>query len=154
LRVVFLDFDGVLVLRPNLRWPSREKVELLNGLLERSGAQVVVSSTWRIGRCPLCLQEILDESGFKGTVFGKTPRGTRETRDQEKQSTLSLGVERGSEIDSWLAEHPAVDAYVVLDDDSDRGPIPEWRWILTKFEEGLTEAQVERAIEVLAKPFR
>jgi hypothetical protein len=61
-------------------------------------------------------------------------------------------VPRGEEVRAWLAMHPAVTSYVVLDDDSDRGPIPAHRWVTVEdgwFNGGLLHAHADRAIAVL-----
>lgn len=146
MRVVFLDFDGVVICPPNFRKPCPDRIGLLNRLLKATGAVVVVSSTWRIGRPVGELQRMLCEAGFTGEVVGKTP-----VIEALPNSPLWPGTERGVEVQAWLSIH-RVDSYVVLDDDSHRGPIPEDRWILTKFDEGLTEHAIGEANWALRRP--
>lgn len=55
MKIIFLDIDGVLnckFTKKEIFWfafVSPQKIELLKQLIERSGAKVVLSSTWRRG---------------------------------------------------------------------------------------------------------
>ncbi|MGH2361690.1 MAG: HAD domain-containing protein, partial [bacterium] len=65
-RVIFLDIDGVLA--PIRRWDRYGDLEpaciqVLNEIVARAGADVVVSSTWRHGKTVAELQEILQAEG-------------------------------------------------------------------------------------------
>ena len=109
-RVVFLDIDGVLA--PIRRWDRYGDldpacIQVLNEIVARSGADVVVSSTWRHGKTVAELQEILGAEGFTGFVLDKTPTG-------------APGADRGEEIAAWLTEH-AVGGYVIIDDHARHG---------------------------------
>jgi hypothetical protein len=62
-RVIFLDFDGVLA--PIRQWDRYGDldpmcIELLNQVVAQSGADVVVSSTWRHGRTVAELLAVVD----------------------------------------------------------------------------------------------
>ena len=103
--MIFLDIDGVLA--PIRRWDRYGDIEaacmqVLNEIVAKAGAEVVVSSTWRYGKSVAELQQILDAEGFVGRVIDKTPEG-------------APGATRGEEIAAWLAEHP-VNGYVIIDD--------------------------------------
>jgi hypothetical protein len=111
-RVIFLDIDGVLA--PIRRWDRYEDldaacVQVLNEIVARAGADVVVSSTWRYGKTVAELQEMLNAQGFTGCVVDKTPVG-------------SPGATRGEEIAAWLAER-SVDGFVIIDDHGDMGEL-------------------------------
>src|SRR6185503_9190594 len=102
-RVVFLDIDGVLA--PIRRWDRYGDldpacIQVLNEIVARGSADVVVSSTWRHGKTVAELQEILEAEGFTGFVLDKTPTG-------------EPGADRGEEIAAWLTEH-AVGGYVTI----------------------------------------
>jgi hypothetical protein len=138
-RVIFLDFDGVLA--PIRRWDRYGDldpacVRVLNDVVARSGADVVVSSTWRHGKTVAELQEILKSHGFAGCVLDKTPAG-------------EPGADRGDEISAWLAQH-AVSAYVIIDDHSDMGPLRH-RLVQTRPADGLRPVDGERAIAILVR---
>jgi hypothetical protein len=130
-RIIFLDFDGVLnhelwyKQRKASQWLpgdidlSRESVALLNGLVADTGAKVVVTSTWRLGRTTEELQATLDAVGFEGEVLGKTV--------DARIGLYQECVLRGNEVLFWMqnhenylgCSHTDFKSYVILDDDSD-----------------------------------
>ncbi len=112
--VIFLDCDGVLNInspsyttsyfRPDgtINYFDDHLVQRLNWLIERSGADIVISSSWRLDMDDLQTQ--MEKNGFKhwDKVVGKTPY---------------TNGHRGDEIQAWLNEHPEVKCYVVLEDE-------------------------------------
>ena len=139
-RVIFLDIDGVLA--PIRRWDRYGDldpacIQVLNEIVARGGADVVVSSTWRYGKTIAELQAMLDAQGFNGRVLDKT-------------STGAPGADRGEEIAAWLAEH-AVDGYVIIDDHADMGDLRP-RLVQTHPAHGLQAADAPRAIAQLMRP--
>lgn len=139
-RVVFLDIDGVLA--PIRRWDrygdlDSACIQVLNEIVTRGGADVVVSSTWRYRKTVGELQEILEAAGFTGCVLDKTPIG-------------APGADRGEEIAAWLAEH-AVCGYVIIDDHVDMGEL-RTHLVLTHPAHGLQPADGPRAIATLMRP--
>jgi hypothetical protein len=109
-------------------------IQILNEIVARGQADVVVSSTWRHGRTVAELQEMLEAHGFTGRVVGKTPTGTP-------------GADRADEIAAWLAEH-AVGGYVIIDDHLDMGELRS-HLVQTQPAHGLRPADARRAIAVL-----
>ena len=106
MKVIFLDIDGVLNCEktPNPRkFPYIVDAELIAGLrqlLERTGASVVLSSTWRY-----------DPAG----IFSATHYGI-----PFMDVTPDLPTEpRCKEILRWLRQNPEVSRYVVIDDEDD-----------------------------------
>ena len=96
----------------------------------------MISSVWRIRFTVAELRGILVKAGFKfpGRVIGKTPRGDRQ---------------RGFEIKEWLDHFRlGVEAFVILDDDSDMEPFMD-KLIQTDSDEGLTMEDVEKALKIL-----
>ena len=110
---------------------------MLNEIVARAGADVVVSSTWRYGKTVAELQEMLDARGFTGNVVDKTPAG-------------APGADRGEEIAAWLAEH-AVGGYVIIDDHVDMGAL-RTHLVQTHPARGLQPADVWRAVAMLLRP--
>ncbi len=112
LRVIFLDIDGVLapILDPE-RYGDLDPacMQVLNEIVARSGAEVVVSSSLRYGKTVAELQRMLDEVGFCGRVLDSTPTDLR-------------GCDRGEEIAAWLYDHP-IAGCVILDDHRDMSPL-------------------------------
>jgi len=138
-RVVFLDIDGVLA--PIRRWDrygdlDSACIRVLNEILARAGADVVVSSTWRYGKTIAELQAMLEAEGFAGRVLDKTPTG-------------APGADRGEEIAAWLAEH-AVAGYVIIDDHADMGDLHA-HLVQTQPAHGLQPADAPRAIATLLR---
>lgn len=153
MKVVFLDIDGVLnhweYLKRMRASGARSRgctteshldpecVGRLNGLLRRSGAKVVVSSTWRILHSIESLQETLEARGFEGGIIDFT-------------TTADLGC-RGAQIEAWLDSHDEVESFVILDDDGDLEPLCAY-WVQTSlFDGGLNEEHVETAIQILSE---
>lgn len=146
MKVIFLDFDGVLnhqelFLQRHLEGGGDPDdaidpacVERLNRLIQETGAKVVVSSTWRILKTLDVLQEILDKRGFVGELIGKT-------------TTDDLGC-RGNQIAEWLS-HNEVDSFVILDDDSDMGDLID-HLVRTDIRNGLLDEHVLEAINILS----
>lgn len=149
LRIVFLDFDGVL---NSEAWFRRQYVQtgsaqggwrgsaldpgaivLLNQLLARSGAACVITSVWRYRGVRSC-RDVLRRRGFAGRVLGVTPH---------------LDAERGHEIQAWL-DHVSrpVERFVILDDDSDMAHLYH-RLVQTDARLGLTQDHVDRAVRML-----
>ena len=125
-----------------------QAVERVNRILQATGAEVVVTSTWRINRTRTQLCDILAAHGFKGIVRGMTPR----------IPATKAGVEngtRGLEIQSWIDNAPnfgvTVESFCILDDDSDMNHLMD-RLIKTSMVSGLLDEHVERAIEMLTAP--
>ena len=112
MKIIFLDFDGVLNSENWMvsrfkkfdnddiatQYPFYEidpdAVENLNRIIELTGAKVVVSSTWRHGRNPEELSNILKFHNFKGEIIDVTP----------SLNIKGYTVPRGCEIDFWLKE--------------------------------------------------
>jgi hypothetical protein len=138
-RVIFLDIDGVLApIRNNIHYGDVTPacMQVLNDIVERSGAAVVVSSSLRFGKTVAELQELLMGHGFRGRVIGKTPTETR-------------GLDRGEEIAAWLTDHPAAGC-VILDDHRDMGALLGYL-VQTNATVGLQPADAERALATLAQ---
>jgi len=140
--VIFLDFDGVVLCERAYRRgrvngqlvPEPSCVAALNRITRESGAQIVVSSTWRMfGEAKV--RALLAEWGVEAEVIGITP-------------DLSHRPPRGVEIQTWLARNPSPRSFVILDDDKDMGHLLPYL-VRTSFSSGLTEADADRAIAIL-----
>lgn len=103
MRVVFLDIDGVLncadeaATARGLVRPRPDLIALLDDLIDRTGARIVLASTWR---CDPKAVEVARRTGLKFI----------DTLDDHGRG------ERGAFIRKWLAKHPEVESYVVVDD--------------------------------------
>lgn len=110
MRILFLDLDGVLVTARSQfaqRSPNavdREGVAMLQAVAEEARARFVISSTWREGETHLSFQRRFDEIGIAADLL------------HEDWATPVLGGDRQREIDDWLARHPEVTHYAIVDD--------------------------------------
>lgn len=150
MKILFLDFDGVLnhvdwLSTADHAWGSMQldpsRVALVQAIVDRTDAKIVISSTWRLYHKLDELRTFLAERGFRGEVIDRTPDLYHQKHDRV----------RGDEIQDWLDRHPEVESYVILDDDSDMSTVAH-RLVKTTFEEGLTEADVELAVRMLETP--
>lgn len=145
MRIVFLDFDGVLNSR---RFFARSgpierpddaldpaAVARVDRVIARTGAKVVISSTWRIMDPLDRIAGILRAHGFGGEVVGATP---------------VVGGSRGREIGAWLDQSKGVRSFVILDDDTNMGRLAR-RHVRTMPEDGLLDEHVEPACRHLER---
>ena len=153
MKVLFLDFDGVMdteyydhILSEAGKPISDEYgllfdpecVKNLKYIIDNTGADIVVSSTWKDD---MSYKEILDMwkyRGLPGFVTDVTP-------------TLSQGHNRGDEIDAWIEECRTECQYVIIDDleanNFNEHQIPRLLIVNPFF--GLDEETAERAIHIL-----
>jgi HAD domain in Swiss Army Knife RNA repair proteins len=127
------------VLAPIHRWDRYGDLDpaciaVLNEIVARAQADVVVSSTLRYGKSVAELQAMLDAQGFVGRVIDKTPTG-------------AAGAGRGEEIAAWLATH-AVSGFVIIDDHVDMGEL-RGHLVQTDPARGLQPADAQPAIVIL-----
>ena len=159
MNVLFLDIDGVLNHEHLYRarkasgeqWPRHEQwidracVVRLNRVVAATGARVVISSSWRCylgGHEPVAA--VLRECGFAGDVIDATP----DLSGRPEGALIHRSVDRWDEIEAWLLAHPEVSRYVILDDCAMNAPHDVF--VRTDIEDGLTDADVDRAVRVLS----
>lgn len=157
--IIFLDIDGVLNSDAFLReaatkdggrivlasgyysetsdWDPRThidpaRVARLNQILARTGAKVVVSSSWRTDFSLNELSGFLGHHGFVGELVDVTPQ--------------LFNRERFVEIKRWLSNQANPPRFVILDDDRDAGYGFEQFVHVT---DGLEDEHVERAVAIL-----
>lgn len=129
MKVLFFDYDGVI---NKLNTPVRqignilvhsdpEMVYRLNLIVDRTGAEIVLSSSWR--HLP-DWREALKESGIIKPLFDRTPL---------------TGKTRGASIQQWLDAHSDVEKYAIIDDDADMLPSQLPSFFQTDTRYGLTQ---------------
>jgi hypothetical protein len=137
MKVVFLDFDGVLIPLGKASISDRTvgaATEQLKSLLKKEPeAKIVISSAWRrngLGYCKIFLEGLgIDPD----RVIGMT--------DFERGS-------RGYQIQCYLKRNREVTHFVILDDNGDMDDL-KTRLVKTSPLIGLTKEDVEKAIEIL-----
>ena len=137
MKIIFLDMDGV-VNNPREsrgRTLSTKAVELLNKLTEISGANIVISSSWRFTAPLIVIIDKLKEYGFRypERVIGCT--------------ALLENRCRGDEIKLWLKQVP-VESFVILDDCDDMGNLLP-HLVKTDHVLLMQEHDVDKAIQIL-----
>ena len=168
MRVVFLDIDGVInhsstnhVVAPTEKEPLPIPVDpacmaCLNRLIAETGAKIVISSSWRTFARWQDLGPALVRHGLVAEVIGETPDLPNDAtwlanwHAREGAPFTFERLERGWEIGEWLAAHPQVTGFVILDDVSDMDALIPWL-VLTHPCDGLTDPDVERAKYLLER---
>ena len=150
LKYIFLDFDGPLNTgRNDYLDPDRYghhfddmAVRNLRRIVERTGAKIVVSSSWRhLGLKRI--QEIWQEWGMPGEIIGCTPGLWGDDR---------LFNTRGEEIQQWIDENAPTDyTYVIIDDmeESEAMEGQENFWIQVDPHCGISIEDADIAIRIL-----
>jgi hypothetical protein len=147
--VLFLDVDGVLN-RVGTRERSPHgtygvetaKVELLCEIVGATDCDIVVSSTWR--KYDDLMTHLHDRlENLSARIIGTTP-----VLDRRTDSGLYVAKVRGDEIQAWLDEHPEVNRFVIVDDDSDMAHLAP-HLVKTNGREGLTAELTDDVIRRL-----
>ena len=156
MKVIFLDIDGVMnynkcpwffnhetmerrhVEEHNKEWGGfyaicPDRVTILLSILEKTGAKLVLSSTWRKNER---WKEIMRCNGLDSELFlGRT---------------VVLGGFRGEEIKEWLDKNPGVEKFAIIDDDADMLAYQKPSFFQTNFMNGgLNQEIADRIIEHL-----
>jgi hypothetical protein len=108
MKVIFLDIDGVLnckKTRNPRQFPyvvDKRLLRRFNRLLDRTGAKVVLSSSWRVDPAGLFAAKHWDVPFID--ICPDMPKSPRRR-----------------EVLTWLRLHPKVTRYAVIDDEDDEG---------------------------------
>lgn len=124
----------------------------LGTLLEKTGASIVISSSWRAQDVPGTVEFMTDPDNpsvgghpflFTDKIVGVTP-----ILFSVIDGDIDRPATRGEEIAAYLKVH-SCDNYVILDDDRDMLPTQWSHFVPINDEYGLTEADVEKAVLIL-----
>ena len=157
MKVIFLDIDGVLNSEEYYEsFPDGEFippidpvcVERLKRIVDRTGAKLILSSSWRGG------WEKKREDTWEYTLFLVDALAEFGLEIEDKTIYLD-GDAREAEVRHWLMHAPErIDGYVILDDYDYNWKKKglDRRWVRTDFEEGgLLDSDVDRAVRLLEK---
>lgn len=168
MKIIFLDIDGVL--NSHKYWvenPDREKsrlgdldpsaIETLNRIVERTGAKIVLSSTWRKVWSVDEVSEMFKSRGYRfDNIIDKTP---------------VLDTIRGLEIDDFLKSKgfdpvyydrekcrkrisdSEIKNYIIIDDEPDMLYLQRKNVVVTSMAFGLTPEMEDVCVEILNKDF-
>ena len=116
-KILFLDFDGVLVTDKHLEILAAndislrdcygakfdpECVELLKQIIDKTNARIVVASTWKMELGLDGIRRMWQERHLPGVIIGVTP-------DIDP-------IHRGEEIAAWLDAYGEACRYAIIDD--------------------------------------
>jgi hypothetical protein len=145
-RVVYLDFDGVVVTSAQRQDNHRNylcpvKVGMVKDLCDRANALVVISSTWRVSHdC----RDALANAGLPNRYLYPDWATPLDVDDDHDQSI------RGIEIDTHVKLND-ISNYVILDDmpvlDNQRS-----KHIQTDINVGITQPQIDLAFDLITNP--
>lgn len=165
-KIIFLDFDGVITTMATRYALCPHKCALLQQIIDRTGAKIVVSSSWRgedaedtiadLKKIPTCFKPFVPS--WVDEIIGVTIRSYRYIRDG-----IHLGIPRGVEIKQWIDTHMHRDEngkyqrkkigvdyqYIILDDDSDMLLEHAEHFIHTDGLLGMSESDAVRAVCIL-----
>ena len=172
MKIIFLDVDGELTYSDYDNSETSdidvEKVKLLKEICDRTGAKVVISSSWRgnedyTPRIYLVLRRIFEEYGVD--VIGDCPYidvcfVKNEVTEKNYFDVANIdkyivehGTGRAAEVEQWLNEHPDTESYVILDDEDhdwkDYGMDKNWVRPTWFGDGGLKREHVEAAVRIL-----
>ena len=151
-KLIFLDIDGVLDTYKSHYMLDPVLLDRLGNILGRTGAWIVVSSSWRASNVPDTVEFMTDYDNprvgshpfpFTDKVVGVTP-----ILYSVVDGDIDRPATRGEEIAAYLKAHPC-DNYVILDD-CDEMLRDQWtHHVLVNDEVGLADADVEKAVAIL-----
>lgn len=154
MKVIFLDFDGVITTYKSQYRLDEEKMKLVKYICDETDAYIVITSSWRRFTLEDTIKDITDTSHWSvpipfipiERVIGVT---SRMFSFKGRDNKYHYRVPRGVEIERYLDEHKDIDKYVIFDDDSDM-LIPQAPYFIkTDAIEGLSEQDAEKAITIL-----
>lgn len=146
-KILMLDIDGVLspfdakLRSGDAHVLTADAVALLNDIVTRTGAAVVVSSTWR--RDDRCRKTLI-AAGFQGRFAADW----RTAPFIDKERLVDADAERGSEIADWLVRN-GPHTIAIVDDDCDMLPEQVGQHVRTDTARGLTRADADALIAIL-----
>lgn len=154
MKVIFLDFDGVITTYKSQWRLDKDKMLLIKRICDETDAKIVISSSWRCVNLEDTIKYITDTSYFfVPTPFIPIERVVGVTSMiyyfKCGERDVHFGIPRGCEIQRYLIEHTDIDKYVILDDDSDMLLEQAPYFIQTDSVEGITEEDAEKAIKIL-----
>ncbi len=119
-------------------WLDPARVSLVDEIARRSGAVVVISSSWRAVGLDV-VRPALWDAGLRAPVVDRLA-STDWARARRS---------RGARITDWIARHPKVTRWCALDDQASHHEIDPAHVVETTDAAGLTREHVEHALAIL-----
>lgn len=173
MKIVFMDIDGVLnseewaneilpigrergygghfvestkLEENDVGWDP-ECVGYLRRIVASTGAQIVISSTWRIY---FSIPKFLEMFAFYG--WNNPPIIDKTIQLGHRRGVFYEYTTRGLEVAEWLNGHEGIESYVILDDYNQFLPDQQSNLVKTSPLVGLDEKDTELAIKILNRP--
>lgn len=162
-KVIFLDIDGVLNTN---RWYTQmetntpqdkygyafdpKAVTNLKRIVAETGADIVISSSWKcMGLSQM--EDMWEDRNLPGKIIGITPNSiSDEMLLNADIDSIELFHIRGEEIKEWLTKYgKQVSNYAIIDDMDNMLSEQESRFVHTNPENGITEEDALKTIEIL-----
>lgn len=149
MKVIFLDFDGVISTYEKGWAIDNEKICLIKKIIDVTNAKIIVSSSWKVG--------FDDVDSFLDNLYGDSKNDMINAEDiffwfvnNIYDITDSYGGNKGDEIQRWLNVHENdIENYVILDDDDDFLDDQLFHFVQTDGFEGITDREVKLCIKLL-----
>lgn len=164
-KILFLDLDGVL---NTARWHEQAKGDQLKDdygytfdptavanlaqIIERTGADIVISSSWKcMGLSQM--EDMWEDRNLPGKIVGITPNSVSDEMLLDAEiDGIDLFHIRGEVIKEWLTKHgKRVSNYVIIDDMDNMLPEQQSHFVQTNPEVGITEDDAKNAIAIMNK---
>lgn len=107
MKVIFLDLDGPIFKEGRV---NESSVHCLLELIRETGAKIIVTSSWRIGK---------SIGELKTELTNKIPEFPSDEIIGMTEVIYHKGLEipRGAEIEIYLQDHIEIEEYVIIDDE-------------------------------------
>lgn len=150
-QVIFLDVDGTITTLDSKWQLNPEKFKILGEILDKTNAKIVISSSWRRDTLENTIEFLTNTEinpyvnnnpfPFVDKIIGQT--------DRLPYSRMSEKDHRGREIKKWIEDNNYTGKYIIIDDDCDflEEQIPYHLW--TKWDTGLEESDIQKALDIL-----
>lgn len=162
-KVIFLDIDGVLNTKYWYTQMDRNTpkdkygytfdpnaVANLKKILDETGADIVISSSWKCMGLPQ-LEEMWEDRGLPGKIIGITPNSVSdELLLNADIDNMELFHIRGTEIREWLRKNSRrVNHYAILDDMDNMLPDQRDHFVWIDPDIGITDGNAVQTIMIL-----
>jgi len=142
MKIIFLDIDGVLNTRTTCTKSflnhtfDAEPIRVLNEILKLTCTNIVISSTWRMGKNVQKLQNIFTKNNIIGDVVGLTP-------------IINNNKGREEEIQKYLDDHSNITSFIIIDDDDFDLQKFHYCLIHINSDVGLEQKNIQQAVNIL-----
>lgn len=146
MKIIFLDFDGVISTAEQSWKLDKEKLDLLKNILDKTNSKIVVTSSWK--------RVFKDKDSFIESLKNNHRFTCIDTSKYEWFIDSIIDITngsaswRGDEVKEWL-DNNEIENYVILDDDTDFLDEQLFNFVQTDTYEGLTSREVKLCISIL-----